>query len=323
MKRLDAISNARRVKEFLNRHNINPSITKFVTNIFSFSYGTFLLILNKISNKKRQFSKRGIALIAICKNESEYILEWIAFHKAIGIDHIYIYDNGSTDSTVELIQSKFSDDFITIINFPGIKMQYPAYNDAINNYGSLYRYLAFIDCDEFIVPSTKGVNLVEQLDSLTKKDELIGGVCLNWVVYGSSGFRKKPDGLVLENYMCHGDLLNGTGNQCIKTILMPEKVKYFKHAHYPVYKPGYYPVNINGIPVDGWRSIGTQNPSLRINHYFTKSLEEWIKRRSLGKADKDEYDKRSIDEFRQHDDNSIEDHITDQFIADIKALLKD
>lgn len=37
-----------------------------------------------------------LAIVAIAKNEAEYIREWVVFHKIIGVSHIYLYNNDST-----------------------------------------------------------------------------------------------------------------------------------------------------------------------------------------------------------------------------------
>ena len=45
-----------------------------------------------------------IAVCAIFKDEAPYLLEWLAFHKMIGIDLFVLYDNGSTDGGADLIR---------------------------------------------------------------------------------------------------------------------------------------------------------------------------------------------------------------------------
>ena len=35
-----------------------------------------------------------IAVCAIFKDEAPYLLEWIAFHKMVGVDLFVLYDNG-------------------------------------------------------------------------------------------------------------------------------------------------------------------------------------------------------------------------------------
>lgn len=54
-----------------------------------------------IGEKKSDRQKDKIIICAIFKNEAPYILEWIAYHKALKVDGFRIYDNGSTDGTTE------------------------------------------------------------------------------------------------------------------------------------------------------------------------------------------------------------------------------
>lgn len=234
---------------------------------------------------------------------------------------MFIYDNGSTDDTVEKIRRFFNDEFVTIVDFPGEKRQFPAYNDALSRFGNKYRYLAFIDCDEFIMPATKGLDIEAYLDSVTGSNDDIGGVCVNWCMYGSSGLLHKTDRLVLEKFLYRGDFVKARGNGCIKSIVIPSKVKWFGHAHYPRFKIGCYGVNVKGEIVDGWRSMPVSQPAIRINHYFTKSLDEWIERRKLGKADCGSQDKRSVEEFYLHDDNSVYDNSSLEYVNEIKKIL--
>ena len=41
---------------------------------------------------------------AIFKDEAPYLLEWMAFHKMVGVDLLVLYDNGSTDGGPELVR---------------------------------------------------------------------------------------------------------------------------------------------------------------------------------------------------------------------------
>ena len=50
------------------------------------------------------------------------------------------------------------------------------------------------------------------------------------------------------------------------------------------------------------------NQQIKINHYFTKSREEWVRRRSMGKADtRNRNNVRTMEEFYMHDNNDIYD----------------
>ncbi|MFG1358490.1 glycosyltransferase family 2 protein [Xanthobacter pseudotagetidis] len=46
-----------------------------------------------------------IAICAIVRDEAPYVLEWVAHHRALGFDHIFVFDNESRDGTSELLDS--------------------------------------------------------------------------------------------------------------------------------------------------------------------------------------------------------------------------
>jgi hypothetical protein len=60
------------------------------------------IMLPKIS---RASALQGyLSAVLIAKNEASYLVEWLEFHRLVGIEHVYLYDNGSTDQTPELLR---------------------------------------------------------------------------------------------------------------------------------------------------------------------------------------------------------------------------
>ena len=45
-----------------------------------------------------------INVCSIIKNEAPYLLEWVLFHKLIGVDKFVLYDDYSTDNTKEVLK---------------------------------------------------------------------------------------------------------------------------------------------------------------------------------------------------------------------------
>jgi glycosyltransferase involved in cell wall biosynthesis len=135
-----------------------------------------------------------LSIVAIAKNEGSYILEWVSYHKAIGVDHIYIYDNGSTDSTVNVIRKFIDDGYVTLIEYPGDKMQLKAYNNAIDTFANNSAYIAFIDCDEFLVADG---DIKSKVECIFNTNHKVGSVTLNWAMFGSDGYESRPEGLVI------------------------------------------------------------------------------------------------------------------------------
>ena len=39
-----------------------------------------------------------LAICAIFRDEAPFLDEWIAFHRLMGVEHFFLYDNGSVDN---------------------------------------------------------------------------------------------------------------------------------------------------------------------------------------------------------------------------------
>lgn len=259
-----------------------------------------------------------LSIACIAKYEAPYIREWVDYHLMQGVDRIYIYDNESPDQMRSILEEYIHRGQVVYTLIPGKGRQLDAYNDAVRRFRFRTKYMAFIDCDEFLVPENAQTTLVETIERIMHKNWRIGGIAVNWRVYGSSGKETKPSGLVIENYLYRGNG-NAQGNDCIKTIANPRRIKSYNHVHYPTYFRGFYSVNEDGIRIDGWSNPCKETKFLRINHYFTKSKEEWLERRSRGKADTtNSQDVRTLEEFYAHDHNDVYDPIMLPYVAQMK-----
>lgn len=67
-------------------------------------------------HQKRNFN---LSFVAIIKNEAHYIKEWIEFHKLVGVDRFYIYDNESTDNVKDVLKEYIDKGEVVYTYFPG------------------------------------------------------------------------------------------------------------------------------------------------------------------------------------------------------------
>ncbi len=222
-----------------------------------------------------------IAICAIFKNEAPYLLEWIAFHAMIGVDHFMLYDNGSDDGGADLVRASAFADRVTLSDWPERPGQLSAYADCIARHAARFAWIAFIDVDEFIHP----------LDANSLHDVLrhprysaFSAVLIFWLVFGSSGHLARPAGLVLENYRqrmpadsevnCHvktiarGSALQGVGTT---PHIFPSSGEACDPAGTPVLRHALQPSPCHDILV--------------LHHYFTKSEADWQAKLQRGKAD--------------------------------------
>lgn len=261
-----------------------------------------------------------LSIVAIIKNEGQYIEEWVRYHIVAGVQKFYLYNNDSSDNTEEVLKKYIDAGYVNLIPFPGVAMQLLAYNDAIYRFKHKTRYMAIIDADEFLYSCNKSMSVRDEVADIFSSFPQAGGIAVNWRMFGSSGLLKKPIGGVLDNFLYRAKE-DGKGNNCIKTIVNPRRVYKYEHVHFPTYLMGFYSVDENGNKVNGWSNEVVEINKIRINHYFTKSKEEWIVRRSMGKADyKDRSQIRTLQEFEEHDNNDIYDNGMLFYVDKMKEL---
>ena len=243
-----------------------------------------------------------VAITAILKNEGSYIKEWLDYHIAAGITKFYLYDNDSTDNVTEVLRPYIERGTVEYIFFPGRLMQYKAYNDAVYRHKFDCRYMAIIDLDEFIYPCT-GQDIPTVVAELFSADKNAGGLAINWRIYGSSGQDKRDLSRGVLERFTHRGHKEFSANLHIKSIVNPRCVDMFPTPHYALYFVGKYAVNELGDGVPKYENPQLSGQKIVINHYFTKSREEFAAKRGRGMADLP--GQRPWDNFDKHDANDV------------------
>lgn len=193
-----------------------------------------------------------------------------------------------------------------------------AYNLALHKSKKESRYLIIVD--EFLYSVDHNMDILSFINNLFSSNSKIGGVVVNWIIFGSSHYLHAPGDLVTSSFLYRSkDTFEK--NRLVKTICDPRKVAGIINPHYAIYRKGYYAVDLNGKRVDGAETQSPLVSELRLNHYFTKSKEEFIKKRARGMADKTSI--RNISDFTIHDRNDIYDKGMLYFKKKIKNKIKD
>ena len=256
-----------------------------------------------------------LAIVGIIKNEETFIEEWIEYYLLSGVDKIILFDNGSTDQTAEIIK-KYLGGTVDYYYFPGGTRQLDAYNVALRKYRKQYRYMAFLDCDEFMYGETV---LYDTIDELFQKQADTGGLGINWLHFGSAGHKIHPNSGVITSYLWRAE--EGFAyNHIIKTVVVPTRVLAFVSPHYPIYRRGYAEYDETGRRVVASRTRTVSTQSIRINHYFTKSKEDWVKKVKKGRADIPT--PRDMCQFEKYDRNEVFDDRLCKAVEELRAKKK-
>ena len=207
-----------------------------------------------------------LAVCAIYKDEASYMHEWIEFHRLVGVEHFYLYDNNSTDDHREVLAPYIERGEVTLRDWPMETRQPQAYQDCVERHAQHARWIAFIDLDEFLFSPTG-----RPLPEVLRRYERWPGVGVNWAVFGSSGHATRPAGPVTESYVVR---LWTPENRTIKTIADPVRVAGCPGVHRFQYTE-LGTVDENEYPIWGGQTKSESRSVLQINHYMTKSLEEY------------------------------------------------
>lgn len=237
-----------------------------------------------------------LAICAIAKNEHFGLEEWVAFHRIVGVEHFYIYDNDSTIPVQQTLAKQIEAGYVTVINFPGPSKQMPAYDDCLMNYGPECEWLAFIDCDEFLLPKK-----TDYVPDVLKNFSEYGGLQVNWVIFGSNGHVQRPTGLVIESYT-KGSFSNWKENLHTKAIIQPKHTRCAgSNPHHFVYHNGAFAVSETKQLVPNAWSAQHSVELIQLNHYTNKSLEDFKMKIAKGRADVAHLPARSMEEFQNFD----------------------
>lgn len=231
----------------------------------------------------RQNYKYQVSICAIFLNEAPYMREWIEFHRIVGVEHFYLYNNMSTDEYQSVLEPYVKEGIVTLINWDVPQGQIPAYWDCVKKFSRETRWLGFIDLDEFVVPRKKENAIY---DILKPYNDKCGAVLIYWKVFGSGGMMKRDiNGLVTEDFKKCWPKLEDVGKCFYNTAYsLSGTDKNGLGLHHICWtKKGnrdFPPVNIYGkISVPGGVQRASGKPaSLQINHYLTKSYEEYQKK---------------------------------------------
>lgn len=234
-----------------------------------------------------QAGRQGVALVLVVRNEARHIGEWARFHRLAGSRQVIVYDDGSSDATLAELAGALEPDQLRVIPWHQRLVDLPwqrqihnqllAYAHAASNFGGGFRWMAFIDADEFLVPK-RGTSLDAALSHL---GPAVRCVSLPWHMFGRCGHQLPPSGGVVANYRHRAaDPMAGVNFKCLVDPCHLTSLR----VHRMAVDRGELTWNDRGQMFrfsDRQRSAFYSADHLQLNHYYTRSaaeLEEKIRR---------------------------------------------
>lgn len=251
----------------------------------------------------------NFGIVAIMKDEpQQHIREWLHYHRIVGAEHFYIYDNGSTIKISDTLKKEVDAGLATIVDFPGNSAQMPSYTNFIYNYGKQTRFAAIIDADEFLVPKTKDTvpEILEEYDR-----DNIGAFNVSWLIFGSNGLVEKirDDKLVIEEYKMSMKTDNIESRHTKAILIRPGEraLRAGSNPHFCVYNNGFVAVSEDFTPVpNAWADH--KSDKLVLHHYCLKSLDNFREKIAKPRADLHTIQGKTLDDFYRFDKDCTEEN---------------
>ena len=215
-------------------------------------------------------NKYFLSIVTAVRDENDYIEEWLDYHiETMGVEHFYIYDNESVVSVreyLESIQYQYLDK-LTIIKWKTSgHTQQDTCNDWLQNYGQETQWFICMDVDEFIHIKEQNKTLKEFLE----ENAAYSSVKCLWKHFTANGQEEKTPLPVRERFTVETDW--GEEKHGGKFFAQSNRI-----SHFVSYVPQVR-LNSRHLEHDSEKVTGFY----QLNHYITKSYEEWLEKIARG-----------------------------------------
>jgi hypothetical protein len=131
--------------------------------------------------------RRMACILATARNEGAYLTEWIAHHRAIGFEHIFLYTNDNTDGSDDLLRLLADAGIISWFRNqvqPDTLPQHRAYGHALSVMPDIldYRWTMIVDIDEFAAFDTRTFHSMPDY-ILWQEQRRADAIALSWKLH--------------------------------------------------------------------------------------------------------------------------------------------
>ena len=244
-----------------------------------------------------------ILIVTSVRNESLWLIEWIAYYRALGVEYFLIYTNDNTDYSTEL--------FTHLAKLPYMEIRQNSVTDNESPQRTAFRqafprimalnpdWVMCIDPDEYLHLKDRAT-LPDFLESFEQCD----AVAINWRFFGSAGLKTREPGFTIERFL-RCSPRDFYLNRQFKTIFRPgNKITGFG-PHRPWFKKDVldnvrYVFPDEVILDESYRlgrdpilddSAHTDFTRAQLNHYAIRSLAEYTVKQWRGNGNKPNQEK--------------------------------
>ncbi len=265
-------------------------------------HGAFASFPHALSAQARAGVQPGreLCIVASARNEGAYLLEWLAHHRLLGVEAVFLYTNDNDDASDPLLAALAAAGVITWLDSrvgAGTSPQLKAYGHAFGLLPDLleFRWSLVLDVDEFVLlDPDRFATLPDYLRWQERRE--VDAVALNWLFMGSTEPAPGEDWTALPLTRRCGRVLGqqhvGEGVRLVKTLSRPRcMVHSGPHAPVTDERRGFVYRTASGelhrfhnpaagYPPDPQFADAVRPEAAAVCHFYFKSAEEWLWKQS-------------------------------------------
>jgi hypothetical protein len=227
-----------------------------------------------------------LSAAAMFRQENSWLSEWIQYHTAVGIEHFWLFSHEDDPTVSDKILTPYVESGIvetihiashdTLCRISQSDIQVYVLKEAIRlALGKTY-WLALIDIDEFLLPRQD-----DNLRTVMQEYEDFSSLIVNWRIFGSNGFIKRPSTQI--NHLLRRAKDKYWFNKYVKSLVRPETIDLNLMTKYAnISLPHMFVPKTGKIVNEQFEHIPTaefrQNfigEKLVINHYALRSFQDF------------------------------------------------
>lgn len=248
------------------------------------------------SNCRHELKQLRVAACAEVRFESLYLLEWVAHHVHIGVNHFFIVDDNADDKAererTAHVLAQFGE-LVTLINVEDLpqyhpnrtileriggesKTQFLWFTACARILGNTYDWITNIDVDEFILPhDDNDFCLVSALITFAEMHPNAPALMLSRRTFTYSNQDRFVDEPVMARFTRAAD------TSTVKSVVRPNHVEFCASAHQCEYSNGAKALNLAGNTAALGKKNGRETSEplfvpIFVAHYRSKSLQECV-----------------------------------------------
>ncbi len=301
-------------------------IIEIIKHLIYTLYTPLCHLLLLIAAKRAKSKRYRVVICAIFKDEAKDLREWICYHRLIGVEHLYLYNNFSKDDYLDALKPFIESGEVTLIDWEHQYGQKSAYDHCIKNFAEESNWIAFIDIDEFIALREE-----HSLSNWLKGFEGYPSVMLNWKFFGTSGLMERDcKRLVIEQFDSSWASYTDVGKSIINTAFLFDECNHVHRFRARLFGLPIYAVDEFKSFVIFWiyrRRRDSRESKAQLNHYWSKSQSDFlykdmVRGDALSQDTERQRRENSAQRFNYHEQqNTVKDYTIQRYLIALKVAV--